>query len=89
MEKIFNAIIEIIYWILFFLSPFLVFTIIAVILYANNPANHWLPVLLLIIGVTSGIILAERIRRKYGTANYMGTLWGNSELTENKPDKKN
>ncbi|HWY98804.1 MAG TPA: hypothetical protein VNY36_06945 [Bacteroidia bacterium] len=89
MNKFFNIAIEIIYWILFFLSPFLIFTIIAVILYLNNPINHWLPVALLIIGVISGIILAERIRRKYGTANYMGTLWGNSELTENKPDKKN
>jgi len=88
MNKLFNIVIEIIYWILFFLSPFLAFTIIAVIFYLNNPSNHWLPVTLLIIGVISGIVLAERIRRKHGTANYMGTLWGNAESTENEPNKK-
>jgi hypothetical protein len=85
MEKVFNAIIEVVYWILFFLSPFLISAIISVIIYFNNPSNHWLPIGILIIGVITGILLAERIRRKYGTATYMGRLWGSIE--EDNPNK--
>lgn len=72
MEKIFDIIMEIIYWFLIFLSPFLISVIIAVIVYFNNPTNHWLPLSLLILGAIIGVVLAERIRRKYGTATYMG-----------------
>lgn len=78
MEKIFNVIVEIVYWFLFFLSPFIVFVIIAGIVYLNNPNNHWLPIGLLILGIILGILLAERIRRKYGTSAYMAMLYGNS-----------
>lgn len=89
MEKIFDTIMEIIYWFLIFLSPFLISVIVAVIVYFKNPSNHWLPLGLLIVGTTIGIILAERIRRKYGTATYMGRIQGNSEFIENDPNEKN
>jgi len=36
----------------------------------------------MIIGAILGIILAERIRRKYGTTTYMGRIRGNSEFME-------
>jgi len=88
MEKIFDIIMEIIYWFLIFLSPFLISVIIAVIVYFNNPTNHWLPLSLLILGAIIGVVLAERIRRKYGTATYMGRIRGNSEFIENDPNKK-
>ena len=83
MGKVFNVIIEVVYWLLFFLSPFLISAIISVLIYFNNPNNHWLPFSVLILGVLSGIVLSERIRRKYGTSNYMGRLWGNSEMEDN------
>lgn len=78
----FDSIMEIIYWILIFFSPSLVFALASITVYFNNPKNSLLSIIFLILGATIGIILAERIRRKYGTANYMGRILGNSEFIE-------
>ncbi len=87
MSKFFETVMEIINWLLIFISPFLVFSIIAVIIYFNNPESNWLPLGLFAIGIVLGIILAERIRRKYGTTTYMGRLRGNAEfIDEQKED---
>jgi membrane protein YdbS with pleckstrin-like domain len=83
-----DRVMEIIYWIQIFLSPFLISIIVAVIAYFNIPDNYWLPIGILITGASVGIILAERIRRKYGTTTYMGRIRGNSEFIENDTNKK-
>lgn len=82
-----DDIMEIIYWIEIFLAPFLAFSIIGVIIYFNNTNYGWLCILLMILGGVLGIILAERIRRKYGTATYMGRILGNSEFIEENKSK--
>jgi hypothetical protein len=81
MSKFFQTLFEIICWILIFISPLLILFIIAAIIYFNNTANQWLPITIISIGVILGILFAERIRRKYGTTNFMGSLHG-GELEE-------
>jgi uncharacterized membrane protein YfcA len=82
-------IMEVIYWIQIFLAPFLPLSIIGVIIYFNNVNYSWLCIVLIIIGAVLGIILAERIRRKYGTTTYMGRIKGNSEfINEDKIKEK-
>lgn len=88
MSRLFEIIMEIIYWILIFLSPFLALSIIGIIVYLNNPDNSWVSIVLFIIGAILGTILAEKIRRKYGTTTYMGRIRGNSEFIETKSEKK-
>ncbi len=73
---------EVIYWFQIFLAPFIPLSIISIIIYFNNTNDGWLCILLMIIGAILGIILAERIRRKYGTTTYMGRIRGNSEFME-------
>ena len=80
MSRLFDIIMEIIYWILIFLTPLLAIGIIGVIIYLNKPDNYWISILLFIAGAVLGIMLAERIRRKYGTTTYMGRIQGNSEF---------
>jgi len=84
-----DDIMEIIYWFQIFLAPFLPLSIIGIIIYFNNTNYGWLCILLMILGIIFGILLAERIRRKYGTTTYMGRVKGNSEFMEqDKPKDK-
>jgi hypothetical protein len=82
-----DDIMEVIYWIQLFMAPFLPLSIIGIIIYFNNTNYGWLCVTLMLVGVVLGIILAERIRRKYGTTTYMGRIKGNSEFIEEKKPK--
>ena len=81
-----DDIMEVVYWIELFLAPFLPLSIIGVIIYFNNTNYGWLSIVLMITGGVLGILLAERIRKKYGTATYIGRIRGNSEfMNEEKP----
>lgn len=82
-----NDIMEVIYWIQLFMAPFLPLSIIGLIIYFNNTNYAWLCIILILIGTVLGIILAERIRRKYGTVTYMGRIKGNSEFVEDDKPK--
>jgi hypothetical protein len=87
--SIMDDIMEAIYWFQIFLAPFIPLSIVGIVIYFNNTNCGWLCTLLMIVGVILGVILAERIRRKYGTTTYMGRIKGNSEFIEDKSkDKK-
>ena len=80
--KILKFIIESIFWVIIFLSPFLVFAIAAGIMYLKTKNLFYYPIGLLIIGAGVGIIVAEKIRRKYGCSTYMGRLLRTPEIEE-------
>lgn len=82
-----DDIMEAVYWIQLFLAPFIPFSIIGVIIYFNNTNYGWLCIVLIILGGVLGIILAERIRRKYGTSNYIGRIRGNAKFMEEDKSK--
>lgn len=65
---------EALFWLRIFAAPFIVFSIVAFIVYLSN--NNLLPVslLLVIAGIISGIALAERARKKYGCSTYLSRL---------------
>lgn len=69
-----NKLVELIYWIRIFLSPFLVAAFLAACFYMYNERFLWLAFLLLVTGALVGGILAERVRRKYGTTNYVAKI---------------
>ena len=74
MNKLFHAIVEIIFWIAIFSSPLLIGLALAFILYLNAPKLAWLSIGIAGLGVLAGILFAERVRRKYGCTNYMSRL---------------
>lgn len=82
----FDKVMEAFNWLLIFISPFLISAIIAAVVYFSNPNNYGISLSILAGGFVSGVLFAERIRRRVGTTTFMGRLRGNSEYY--KDDKK-
>lgn len=65
-----RRIIELIYWVRIFLAPvFAVVIIIGIIASFSSGFSQWL-LLLFIPAVLTGVLLAERARRKHGCSNF-------------------
>lgn len=76
MKKIFEILIEVIYWIAIFASPVLLSLFIGIVICINNEKLLWLSICICSIGIIFGIFLAERIRKKYGCARYIARILG-------------
>ena len=76
MHKIFNALIEVFYWLTLFGCPFLITGVIALVIYIKNEDLLWLSIIIISIGTLAGILFAERIRKKYGCSDYVGKIFG-------------
>ena len=82
MQKIFHTIVELVYWLAIFLSPFLFGVVAALIIYIENTSLLWLSIVIGAVGTLVGIIFAERTRRKYGCASYMARILGSGNETK-------
>lgn len=69
-----NRLIELIYWIKIFLSPFLILVAMGLVVYVYDQHFLWISVLLGLIGAILGVFWAERVRRRTGTAQYMAKI---------------
>jgi hypothetical protein len=74
--------INILRWLQVFVSPVLLFSIIALVVYNKNENNKGITIVLLVAGGVSGIVFAESIRRKYGFDKFFGQLY----VSEKKED---
>jgi hypothetical protein len=82
---ILKNIVEGIFWVTIFLSPFLIGTIIAFILYLHG--YKILAAVAISIGTISGVVLAEKIRRKYGCSTFMARLISTPDYWPNEADE--
>jgi hypothetical protein len=80
MWKIFSFIINLIFWLWLFLMPSCILGVIAYYKYYNNPKNLFLPVVILVVGVSLGILLAEFVRRKFGLDIFFGKINASSDF---------
>lgn len=69
-----NRLVELIYWIKIFLSPFLTLNAIGFVVYLSDKHFLWISVLLGLIGTILGVFWAERVRRRTGTAQFMAKI---------------
>lgn len=87
--------IELVYWVASFLSPFLGMGLVAIILLFAFDVNIIVFYIIIGLGIIAGVFLAERIRRKYGSSNYWGRIlatpdiWPIDDDKNNKSKKKN
>lgn len=92
MNKLFHGVIESIFWIAIFSSPLLIGIAIAFVIYISSPKLEWLSIIIVSLGFVTGILFAERIRRKYGCTRYMSRLISTPDIwpteTYDKKDKK-
>ena len=79
MNKILKVLVDIIFWLQAFASPFFLAGLIALFIYIKS-GNRSSAIILVTIGVISGIFLAEFIRRKYGLDNFFGKIYGSGKL---------
>jgi hypothetical protein len=83
--RILRNIIEGLFWFIIFLSPFLAGAIIAVVLYLYH--YNAIGIVVISIGAISGVILAEKIRKKYGCSTYMGRLLATPDFWPNEVEE--
>jgi uncharacterized membrane protein YfcA len=75
MRRLFDAFVELIFWLAIFACPLLLTAAIGLIIYISHEELWWLAILICSIGFVFGIFVAERIRRKYGCGAYMARLF--------------
>jgi hypothetical protein len=81
MNRIFQGVIEIIFWIAILCSPLLIGIAIAFIIYISSPKLEWLSIAIVSLGFVTGILFAEKIRRKYGCTRYMSRLISTPDIS--------
>jgi hypothetical protein len=87
MDKIFRITIEIIFWVATLLSFTFILGAIGIILFLNAFISKNIFIFILIIGLILGAVLAETIRRKYGSSNYWGRILSTSDIWPNSTDE--
>jgi len=71
---------ETIYWIGFFLGPFLLSGLVSLILWSSFDVNNVAIMVVLVIGMLTGVLLAERIRKKYGCSEYWSRIYATPDI---------
>ncbi len=90
MNRAFHVLMEMIFWVLIFLSPMLAFLAIGMLmlLYVDVPLYAFYTAAG--VGILTGIFVAEKIRRKYGCVNYMSRILATPDIepADNEDEKK-
>ena len=72
--KLFMFLINTIYWLWLFIVPSGIFSFIGYWIYLKDSSNIAYSIILSVTGITLGIYLAERVRKKYGLSNFFGRI---------------
>ena len=68
--------IQLIFWLQAFAAPLIFFSLIAIWVYSNGEQNKTIAIVLLVLGVITGILAAEYIRRKIGLDTFFARIYG-------------
>ena len=74
MKRVFEIVVETIFWLAIVASPLLLTGAIGLLVYISNERMLWLGIVVCLAGLITGIVLAEKVRRNFGCANYIGKL---------------
>lgn len=85
--RLIKWVIRILFWLQAFVAPVIFFGLIAFFFYSKGERYSDIAIVLSGIGVISGIIVAEYIRRKIGLETFFGRIYGPNEMDE-RPGKK-
>ena len=70
------------YWIQVFAAPFLIFGIIALIIFSYFQKYEIVAYILLGVGIIAGIFFAEYVRRKHGYDVFFSKVFGSADIDE-------
>ncbi|HNR19275.1 MAG TPA: hypothetical protein PKL45_04735 [Bacteroidia bacterium] len=90
MLRFFNLFTEIIGWLQIVASPFLVGIVIGALIYLQNPSETRLifSTIIVLTGLITGIIFANKVWRKKGTINFLSLLSATPELDNEEEAEK-
>lgn len=88
MIKLATWLIRTIFWFQAFAGPVLVFGLLAFLVYSKGEQYKEIAIALLVLGVITGIILAEWIRRKYGLETFFARIYGPAEMDQQQNKEK-
>jgi hypothetical protein len=80
MLRVLNFFIESVFWLQIFFCPLLVGGGIAFVIYYNRQALLPLSIFFVLVGFVFGIVLAERIRKKYGCSRYLSRIFATPDI---------
>jgi hypothetical protein len=80
MLRVLKFFIESVFWLQIFLCPFLAGGIIAFLLYSSQQDLWPVSIFFVLTGFVFGIILAERIRKKYGCSRYLSRILSTPDI---------
>jgi hypothetical protein len=80
--------VRIIYWLQAFAAPVILFGLIALWVYSKGEKYPVPAILLLAIGVVTGVVLAEYIRRKIGLETFFSGISDSRAIDEKLKEKK-
>lgn len=80
MIRLVKFIIQLVFWIQAFAGPVLVMGLVALFVYSKGENFRTLAIVIQVIGIVTGVVVAEIIRRKYGLDNFFGNIRGSSPL---------
>jgi hypothetical protein len=86
MLKVVEFLVEAGFWLMAFASPMLVSIIASALIYSSNKS---VSIIILIVGVITGIAFAEWVRRKHGCSNYFAKLIASPDINETKDNSEN
>ena len=94
MFKVLKIFIEGVFWLQFFIGPFVVGTLIGLVIYAKNENLASLSIIIAAIGFIGGVIYAAWVRRNKGTSRFAAKslatpdIWPDENPEEKKVGKK-
>jgi len=80
--------IRILFWLQAFAAPVIFFGLIAFFFYSKGEKYSDIAIVLLGIGVMSGIIIAEYIRRKIGLETFFARIYGPNAMDDKPGEEK-
>ena len=88
--KLWEFFVEAIFWVQIFLAPLLAGCLMAVLIYLGNSRLLPLAVLFIVLGFVAGIVIAERIKKKYGCSRYLSRIISTPDiwLVDDEPNEK-
>ena len=87
--KLMMFLVNTIYWLGLFIVPSGIIGFIALWLYIDNYIGMFLSILLGVIGIVSGILLAEYIRKHYGLNNFFSRLSSTPDIENRNEENLN
>jgi hypothetical protein len=80
MKRLFDTLVELVFWLQIFIAPVGIGGIVSVVIYASNKNLLWLSMVIFLCSIVIGVIYAERVRKKHGASRYASKILATPDI---------